>query len=185
MNTLIIFSIIFVITCIIIIVTEKKTAEIIGKIFASIFIFALLYGFTIVMGRLNMNSNPKYTKYEYKELPIQSLINKSGFSINGSFVLGTGAISGKDRDYYVSYASFPQGLLRIRVDASNTFVKETNDETPKIINYWIREIWLGYESNWFLNSPPRTGEWQENKYGEKIVIVPEGTVYKDLYKIED
>ena len=185
MITLIIALSIFVIVCVIILVTEKKIDNIISGIFGALFTIDLLYGMALLMGRMQLRDNPKYTKWEYKELPIQSLINKGGFSVNGSFVLGSGSFSGRDRDYYVSYAQFPQGLLRIKVDASNAYIKETDNEAPKIINYWVREMWTGYESKWFWNSAPRTGEWEENKYGDKIVVVPKNTVYKDLFKIED
>ena len=189
MNTLIIFGVIFAIISVIIIILEDGIANIIGGIFGTLFILAILYGIVMIIGITALHGNPKYTSWEYKELPIQSLINKGGFSINGSFssafTLGTGTISGGNIDYYVSYAQFPQGLLRVKVDASNAYIKETNDESPKIINYWVRKIWTGYKNKWLWNSAPRTGEWEVNRDGEKIVIVPKNTVYKDLFKIQD
>jgi hypothetical protein len=185
MITLIIGLVIFVLISLIIIFSEKGFWNIFGGIFTTLFCLTLIYGMLMLIGRLELNNNSKYTKYEYKELPIQSLINGNGFSINGSFVLGTGGVSGRDKDYYVSYAQFEKGLLRVRVDASNAYIKETSDESPKIINYWVRKMWTGYQSKWFWNSVPRTGNWEENKYGDKIVVVPKNTVYKDLFKIED
>lgn len=185
MNTLIISAIIFVLYSVITLISRDKVSEKIGNIFGSIFIIGILYGVVMFIGNLELRNNPKYTKYEYKELPIQSLINKGGLSVNGSFVLGSGSVTGRDRDYYVSYAQFPLGLLRVKIDASNTYIRETDVESPKIINYWVREVWTGYENKWFWNSAPVIGEWEENKYGEKIVVVPKNTVYKDLFKIED
>jgi hypothetical protein len=185
MITLIIGLVIFVLISLIIIFTEKGIGNIIGGIFTTLFCVSLVYGVLMLVVRLELRTNSKYTKYVYKELPIQSLINKSGFSVNGSFVLGTGNVSGRDKDYYVAYAMFEKGLLRVRVDASNTFIKETNDESPKIINFWVAEVYTGYKNKWFWNSKYILGNWEENKYGDKIVVVPKNTVYKDLFKIED
>jgi len=185
MITLIISLIIFVIISMIIITTKKDWISILGEIACALFVMMAIYGLVMLIGRVEMDNNFKYVKYEFKELPIQSLINKSGFSVNGSFVLGTGSVSGKDKDYYVAYALFEKGLLRVKVDASNAYIKETNDESPKIINFWVRENWAGYQSKWFWNSAPIVGDWKENKYGDKVVVVPKGTVYKDLFKIED
>lgn len=185
MITLIISLFIFVIVCVIIVMTEENIVSIILGIFAALFAVAIFYGMAMLIGITTLHGSPKYTKWEYKELPIQSLINKGGFSVNGSFVLGTGVVSGSDKDYYVSYAEFERGLLRVKVDASNTFIKETSDESPKIINFWVRIVWTGYQNKWFWNSAPREGKWEENKYGEKVVVVPKNTVYKDLFKIED
>lgn len=185
MNTLIITIILFVIVSIIILLVEDKKSEKIGNIFASIFVFAIIYGMVMLVGRMELRSKEKYVRWEYKELPIQSLLNKGGFSVNGSFVLGSGSVVGKSNDYYVSYAKFPQGLLRVKVDASNTYVVETDSISPKIEKYWIRKVWMGYENKWFWDSKEEVGEWEVNKYGEKTVFVPKNTVYKDIYKIED
>lgn len=185
MIPLIIVCVVFVVLSTIVLFTEEKTSAKIGSIFTVAFLLGIIYGLLMLIGNLWTRDNPKFKKYEYKEQTIQSLVNKPGLSVQGQFVLGCGGISGHDVDYYVAYAMFPDGLLRIRVDASNTFVRETNTETPTIVNYWERTIWTGYKSKWFWDSKPDTSEWRVNEYGKKIVIVPEKTVYKDLYRIED
>ena len=185
MIPLIICSIIFIILLVILIITEKGFWNIVGANFTLLLLLSIIYGIVMFVGRMELKTSTKFITYEYKELPIQSLINKSGVSVYGSFVLGSGSIRGGNNDYYVAYSEFPQGLLRVKVDASNSYIKETDDESPKIINYWAKKVWIGYENKWFWNSAPRKGEWEENKYGEKIVIVPKNTVYKDIFKIED
>jgi hypothetical protein len=158
--------------------------DFIGGIVVTVFLYLLVLGLT----RILITDLPKYYTYEYKDQEIQSLINKSGVSASGSFILGCGSISGRSYDYYISYAQFPQGALRIKVSAFQAYIKETNSESPKIKNYWIRKVHKGYNSPWIWSRKEKAGEWTENDryYGGKeiIVIVPENTIYRE-FKIED
>lgn len=159
-----------------------------GNFIGTLVVMGIIYLGTIGVLRLLRIDNAKYTTYEYKDQEIQSLVNKSDVSISGSFILGCGSVSGRSYDYYVSYAQFPQGALRIKVSAFRTYVKETNSETPKIINYWKKRVNKAYQSLWIWNRKQTIGEWYENDnyYGgaDLIVIVPEKTIYKE-FKIED
>jgi hypothetical protein len=159
-----------------------------GNFIGTIIVTALLYLGLIGFIRLLRTDSTKFYTYEYKDQEIQSLVNKTGVASSGSFILGCGSVSGRSYDYYISYAQFPQGALRIKVSAFRTYVKETNSESPKIINYWIRKVNKAYKSPWIWNRKERVGDWKENDnyYGgaDLIVIVPEKTIYKE-FKIED
>jgi hypothetical protein len=158
-----------------------------GTFIGDIVITAVLYFVTLGFIYIFSECSLKNCSYEYKDQPIESLINKSGVSSNGSFILGCGSISGESYDYYVSYADFPQGSLRIKVNAYHAYVKETDSETPKIKNYWIKVTHKGYKSNWIWNKKTRVGEWKTNTYNDAadiIVIVPKHTIYKE-FQIKD
>ena len=155
------------------------------------FIFGILFtgvAYFIILGfiRVAVSENLKNYYYEYKDQPIESLINKKSSSISGSFILGCGSISGGSYDYYVAYANFPQGALRIKIDAYNTYVQENNNESPRIKNYWVRKNRVGYKSLWIWNREPSNGNWIENDQNfyfnttDKIVIVPKNTIYKEF-----
>ena len=80
-----------------------------SEFFTAIVGTIIFYAVTLFIVRLEIASNHKNYLFEYKDQPIESLINKSAFSLSGEFILGCGSISGNSYDYYVAYAKFPQG----------------------------------------------------------------------------
>ncbi len=139
-----------------------------------------------IIGIINIcvNGSDKYDEYHYKDQPIASLINKGQGSVNGSFFLGCGSVNGSSKDYYVAYAPMEKGDLRIRVDAYETYVDETDSIQPIIKDYWIKKSYTGYESKWLFNSKAKSGEWKINHRTRKTVIVPTNTIYKE-FSIKD
>ena len=159
-----------------------------GALIGGIVITAIVYFVVLLTIRVAISDSQKYYTYEYKDQPIESLVNKGAIASGGSFILGCGSVSGGSYEYYVSYANFPQGSLRIKVNAYKAYVKETNEESPTIKNYWVRRVHKGYKSPWIWNREPRNGEWDKNlgyfNTSDIIVIVPKNTIYKE-FKIED
>lgn len=164
------------------------------SIVGTFFTLAALYGLAILIGRLELSDKDQFYSYEYKDQPIESLGSHDGMKIDGSFILGCGTISGGSEEYYVSYARFPQGLLRIKTDAYECYVQETDSVPPTIKNYWVRKIKEPYNSKWFWNRKRTVGEWRKyEKYfvtdkfiRDKIVIVPKNTVkVYQKFNIED
>jgi len=191
MITLIIAIVAFLITGFILYRMDSLEFE---NIIGTLFIFAIIYGMAILMGRIELFDREKFYSYEYKDQPIESLGTHDGMKINGSFILGCGSVSGGSEEYYVSYARFPQGLLRIKTDAYECYVQETDSVPPVIKNYWVRKIKEPYNSKWFWNRKRTVGEWRKyEKYfvthefiRDKIVIVPKNTVkVYQKFNIED
>ena len=155
--------------------------ELFGTSLLGVVIFYGLFG--LFVPRLIMKDSDKYISYEYAPQPITSFINKSGSELNGAFFLGCGGINGGSTDYYVAYAQFEKGDLRIKVDAYNTYINECDSIKPVIEDYWVKKKWLGYNSLWIWNSKPKIYEWQKN-HGVKTVVVPTNTIYKE-FNIKD
>jgi len=181
MVTLIIFIFAFLLTGFVLYKMDSLDLE---SVLGSLVSYALVYGLLMLIGRMELADNNKFDSFEYKDQPIESLGTHDGMKINGSFILGCGSVSGTSGEYYVSYARFSQGLLRIKTDAYECYVLETDSVPPVIKNYWVRKIKEPYNSKWFWNRKRFVGDWRKyEKYfvteefiRDKIVIVPKNTV---------
>ena len=122
----------------------------------------------------------KWIYYEYADQEITSLINKDESTMYGSFFLGCGSVSGESTDYYVAYAKTAKGDLRVKVDAYKTYVQESDDIQPVIKNYYARRCRKAKESIWAFPHKAKVYEWKKNYRGEKTVIVPTNTIYKEF-----
>ena len=152
------------------------------KLFLRLSVFAL---FVFVVFTGSMVAFLTNRTYEYRNLNIQSIkINDNGFNLDGTFILGTGRVSGSNNATYVSYAKYPQGIKRIEVNANNTYIVETNNEQPHIKNFEYRIVSSEVRSKWLLNKKERIGAWQKNtgryrgtyKMKDIYIVVPENTV---------
>jgi len=191
MVTLIIFIFAFLLTGFVLYKMDSLDLE---SVLGSLVSYALVYGLLMLIGRMELADNNKFDSFEYKDQPIESLGTHDGMKINGSFILGCGSVSGTSGEYYVSYARFSQGLLRIKTDAYECYVLETDSVPPVIKNYWVRKIKEPYNSKWFWNRKRFVGDWRKyEKYfvteefiRDKIVIVPKNTVkVYQQFQIED
>lgn len=142
----------------------------------------ILYLVITVVIIVCMDDNDKLHVNEYKDQPILSFHMDKESHISGNFVLGCGTIDGGSYDTYVSYAQFPEGLLRVKCDAYVTYLNE-KDSIPTIKKYWVRDNFKGFKSNWVWSLPPKTGKWVVN-YGTKTIIVPKNTVYLEFKTVE-
>ena len=75
--------------------------------------------------------------------------------------------------------------MRIKVDAFNSYVQQTDSIPPVIKNYWVRKISNGFKSKWIWNRETNISEWETNTHryinsADIVVIVPTNTVYKEF-----
>jgi len=121
-------------------------------------------------------STEKYHE-EFSPLYIESVFMEKNWEVKGTFIIGTGSVSGGSYTNYIVYGKFDKGLKRITLFTYDTYINENSKIPPQIKNYWRKEIapqwkhWL-----WFGRK-----KWQSryNKNpGDLIMIVPENTIYK-------
>jgi len=154
-----------------------------GSCIATIVVGAIAYFILEAALLVIVSSCDKYNTVEYKDQPIKSFTMDKQSSISGNFVLGCGVVEGGTYDSYVSYAQFPEGLLRIKCDAYKTYILEC-DSTPIIKKYWVRDVFTGFSSKWIGTVHKRLDAWEVNTSGKKTIIVPKNTVYLEFKKIE-
>lgn len=182
MYTLIIFIALYVIIAYIHILNSKKFDTLIGILIS----LAVVYGITIAIGRATLNTKNK--EISYYDLPIVSLTLNKDYKMNGSFILGTGGVYGKSIDSYITYGKFKGGLKRIKIDAYNTYIEETNDKSPVIKNYFMIEKIKSYKSEWFWNKNEEKHWYTYDdqqvicncNYPSLVLVVPENTIYKEF-----
>jgi len=148
----------------------------------SVFVGAVVYVIMALIILVIHSSSDKFHVREYRDQPIESFHLDKQNHISGDFFLGCGVIEGGDYDYYVSYARFPKGLLKVKCDAYSTYLRET-DSTATIKKYWVRTNYTGFRSKWIGNTYPNEGKWQVND-GEKTIVVPLNTVYLEFQTVE-
>lgn len=180
MYLLILCIIVWVILSIIAIKDEEY-----GVILVWLIVVAVMGGIISLVGGSVLDS--KHSHKEYMDLPIVSLNVDKQLEGSGNFFLGIGGVSLETATYYVAYGKFVHGLKRVKVDAYDTYVKETDREKPKIKHYWYRDVCEPYESNWFWGKKKteygdwyRTSTWDDNI----VIIVPTNTIYKE-FKIDE
>lgn len=170
-----------IIICIIVAWINYKEDELNSGIFIIIFIFC---GLITLIGRSILDEKHSYK--QYMDLPIVSLNVDKQLEGGGSFVLGIGGVSLEPATYYVAYGEFSRGLKRVKIDAYNTYINETNTEKPRIKNYWYRMVGNPYKSNWFWGrSEIKYGKWYTTSewVDDIIITVPTNTIYKE-FKID-
>jgi len=162
--------------------TQGSNFEI-GPFFGGIGTGVFVFGLILIFGQLVVSSNHQHT--EYMDLPIASLSLDKSNEINGSFILGTGSIHGDEVEYYITYGIFNQGLQRVKVDAYDCFIKETNIIKPKILNYKHRTVYESFKNKWFFGkSYVHYGPWEDN-YNNITIIVPLNTLkVKEQFNID-
>lgn len=112
------------------------------------------------------------------------LVSNENSSFSGKFILGTGKVSGSSNTElkYVFFANTQYGKQLMTTNTRNIYLKETDDETPKIIEIrqkivrktnWIDYLW-GTKEEEVLDSDKLVGE---------IVIVPTNIIKID-YNVE-
>ena len=115
--------------------------------------------------------------YEYRDVRIESLTIKDNFDFGGSFILGTGSISGSGGETYIVHVRYPQGVKRVHINTNNAFIRETNREQPHIKDFEYRRISPEVTSNWLLKREERVSGWRRNDRNRNMVIVvPENTI---------
>jgi hypothetical protein len=149
-----------------------------GIFIMGLFKTALIYFIVLGIGRAVYVSNNDLNTEEYKDLSIVSFGNKDGWKVNGTFVLGTGGISGGNYTYYVTYGKFNNGLKRMELNTRSYYLKETNSKSPCIPKYWKINVRKGYESKWWWNRKYSKDQYMIENYNAKTVVVPTNTVFK-------
>lgn len=88
--------------------------------------------------------------------------------VSGRFVLGTGRI--ESTDYYYFYTKTDKGLKVEKIDATNAYIQETNEISPRVIYQYHKHIYPKWYRKWFVLDP--------NPHGEvtTIIKVPTNTV---------
>lgn len=174
---LLIAGVIFIIAVIIALTTSKKS-ERLSDILASLLAIAAFWGFSIFIVAL---MEDKEWEYNYKDIPVYSAFNDSKTELYGHFILGCGTIRGSAKAVYVVYGEFEQGKKRIELNTSTVYLKETDDEIPTIRKYWVQR-YVPARKNWWLvkERPEEIGDWKENVHGDKTLVVPTGTIYKNF-----
>lgn len=120
--------------------------------------------------------------YEITGLELQSYENEK---LSGSFILGSGYVSGSRSIelQYIFFANTEHGKQLKTVKGTNLYIRETDEETPKLINIKTK---IRRKANWIDQL------WGHNK-GEEIVygtldkgqilVVPTNTI-KIEYNVE-
>lgn len=141
----------------------------------------LIYGMVILLGR--KITDGKTSRTEYHDLNIISLYSSQETELSGVFILGTGSVSGGSTDYYITYGKFNAGMKRVKIDAYDTYILETDSQSPKIKKYRHRTIRIPYKSKWFWNrSKTIYGRWWSNR-DDLTIIVPTNTILRE-FRIE-
>jgi len=146
----------------------------IGGMFKTMIIYFIFIGIGrgVYANKHNLNTS------EYKDLPIVSFANKDGWNVGGTFVLGTGGVSGGSYTYYVTYGKFSQGLKRMELSTNSYYIRETNSTKPCIPNYWEIKVRKDYKSKWWWNREYYRSPYMNENYSAKTIIVPTNTVFK-------
>lgn len=172
--------IIIVILLMILFISTRKHSEMVNALEFWAYPIAAI-GFTvlafIIVGFLSYSIKPPLTVV-YKDQPIVSLRLNSQNEISGSFILGTGGISGGDVEYYVMYTETPQGLKRIKVDAYSSYILETDTESPHIKRYYYRRERKGEKRKWLFSYDDFTSNWMKTPYYKEYltIVVPKNTI---------
>ena len=121
------------------------------------------------------------TPVEYQEMECTitglELVDSEISKLKGTFILGTGTISGnKSSDLkYVFFANTPYGKQMRTTNTNNLYLRETDDEEPKLINIktkqvkrmsWIDRLWGHKEDEISINEIVKG----------QILVVPTNTI---------
>lgn len=104
--------------------------------------------------------------------------------LEGAFILGTGAISGGSTTelQYVFFANEQYGKRMVTLKGNNIYIRETDEETPKLISIKTRKY---RKANWLDKLWDSSQD--EILYGTteqgKILVVPTNTI-KIEYNVE-
>lgn len=153
---------------------DYDTAVMIGSLLFIVMVFAPITNcFIGVQGPI------EYQQEKYTITGLE-LVSNENSSLSEKFILGTGKISGSSNTElkYVFFANTQYGKQLMTTNTKNIYLKETDDETPKIIEIrqktvrktnWIDYLW-GTKEEEVLDSDELVGE---------IVIVPTNTIKID------
>lgn len=121
-------------------------------------IVALFIGFFGMKVEANLTEDVPYEIYSIND----------NIGVDGRFHLGTGRIESKD--YYYFYIKTDKGLKVEKLDATNAYIQETDEVTPRVIYQYHKHIYPEWYKKWFVVDP--------NPHGEVTIIikVPTNTV---------
>jgi glutamine cyclotransferase len=111
------------------------------------------------------NISPEHFERQVETTEIISL--QGNTSVSGSFFLGTGSFEGEKVYYY--YIQTQRGAISRKVDADETYVKETSTATPTIKKVRYKDK----GSLWHFTIPPDTLD----EYNQ--VTIPEGSIKRE------
>lgn len=148
--------------------------------FKVLFLMAIAYGLSLVIGRTAYTETNNLNTYEYKDLQISSLVNKDQYGVKGVFILGTGSINGNSYSEYITYGKFQKGLKRLELSATNYYIKETDSKSPCIPKYFKISVLKPFESKWFWNRKYQRGSGFRENLDAEVIIVPTNTIYKEF-----
>ena len=126
--------------------------------------------------------------FEYQEelytITGLELKNESSTQLNGHFILGTGYINGSNKDklQYVFFANTEYGKQLKTTDTNNIYLRETDDEEPKIINIKQKRIRKTNFIDLLWGNKNEEEIVRDDLVGQ-IVVVPTNTIKID-YNIE-
>ena len=103
-----------------------------------------------------------------EDVPYEIYSINDNIGVDGRFHLGTGRIESKD--YYYFYIKTDKGLKVEKLDATNAYIQETDEVTPRVIYQYHKHIYPEWYKKWFVIDP--------NPHGEVTIIikVPTNTV---------
>lgn len=112
------------------------------------------------------------------------LTNNQESKLNGNFILGIGYVNGSSADklQYVFFANTKYGKQLKTTDTKKIYLRETNDEEPKIINIKRKTV---RKTNFIdtLWGNKNKEEIMEDTVVGQIVVVPTNTIKID-YNVE-
>ena len=111
------------------------------------------------------NKSPEHFERQVETTEIISL--QSNTSVSGNFFLGTGSFEGEKVYYY--YIQTERGAISRKVDADETYVKETSTATPTIKKVRYKDK----GSLWHFTIRPDTLD----EYNQ--VTIPEGSIKRE------
>jgi len=159
MGTIILLLICFVGICLI---EFDNGISILGLLLSSISIILLIV--VLLTSIFGMEVDPNLTE----DVPYEIYSINDNIETNGRFFLGTGRI--ETTDYYYFYIKTDKGLKVEKLAATNTYIQETDEITPRVVYQYHKHIYPEWFRKWFIGDP--------NPHGEvtTIIKVPTNTV---------
>lgn len=171
-----------IIWIIILILVALRYDEDVGSAIITIVTFILLFAPAINLA-IGVQSEEQYeeTIYEITGLELHNSVEEQ---LSGAFILGTGAVQGETSTKlkYVFFSNTQYGKKMEIIDGTNVYIRETDEETPKLKviksrRYknpnWLDKLW---------DSKQTKIEFGTIEHG-KILVVPTNTIKID-YNVE-